>query len=80
MAKAQIKTMTDAHDRKAVEEITNSRILKIPTGKYKTTDFDLQKEDVEWLCESGKQAAEKFLRTWDFDQHKEERKKLTAAQ
>lgn len=77
MAKAIIKTLMDAHDRRAVEEIANSRILKIPTGKYKTTDFDLEKKDVEWLCDSGKKAAEKFLRSWNFDQHKEERKKLT---
>lgn len=77
MATALISTMTSAHDRKAVEEITNSRILKIPTGKYETTDFNLEKEDVEWLCDSGKQAAEKFLRTWEMAQHREERKKLT---
>jgi len=78
MAMALIKTMTAAHDRKAIEEITNSRILKIPTGKYTTTDFDLDRKDVEWLCDSGEKAAERFLKTWDFDQHKEERKKLTA--
>jgi len=76
VAVALIKTMSTAHDRKAIEEITNSRIRKIPTGKYTTTDFDLGSKDVEWLCDSGTKAAEKFLKTWDFDQHKEERKKL----
>lgn len=78
MAVALIKTMSAAHDRKAIEEITNSRILKIPTGEYTTTDFDLGSKDVEWLCDSGKTAAEKFLKTWDFDQYKEGREKLAA--
>lgn len=69
MTWAMAKTMMTAHDRKAIEEADVNRIVKIPTGKYATTDFDLTKEDREWLHNSGHQAAGEYLKTWDFNQY-----------
>ena len=77
MTLAMVQTMTSAHDRKALEEADTSRIVKIPTGKYSTTDFDLSKEDRDWLYRSGYQAAQEFLSSWSFDQYVAQRTQLT---
>jgi hypothetical protein len=44
-----VRTMNTAHDRKALEEADLKRIIKIPTGKYSATDFDLALADRDWL-------------------------------
>ena len=44
MTRAMVQTMMSAHDRKALAEADISRIVKIPTGKYATADFDLGTE------------------------------------
>ncbi len=69
MIQALIRTMTTAHDRKALDEIDKRRIVRIPTGKYSSLDFDLDDEDQEWLYNSGYQAAKQFLSTWSFEEY-----------
>lgn len=70
---AMVVTMGSAHDRKAIEEADASRIVKIPTGPYSATDFDLSMEDRNWLYDSGYNAAKKFLLTWSIDRYVETR-------
>ena len=66
MTRAMVRTMTGAHDRKALAEADKRRIVKIPTGRYRATDFHLTKDDRDWLHGSGYGAATEFLRAWSF--------------
>ncbi len=68
MTVAMVRTMSTAHDRKAIEEADASRIVKIPTGNISGTDFDLTKDQRDELYKSGYQAAHEFLhgaRPWN---------------
>ena len=69
MISAMINTMTSAYDRKAIEEIDAHRLVKIPTGTYNATDFDLAPGDRAWLYNSGYQAAGRFLEGWSFQDY-----------
>ncbi len=73
MTRAMVRTMNTAHDRKALEEVDLRRIVKIPTGKYSATDFDLTPADREWLHRSGYEAARDFLSGWSWDRYLAER-------
>jgi NTE family protein len=57
----------EAHDRIYLEKAEYARTIPIPTLGIGTTDFELSRERAEALYESGRDAAEKFLATWDFD-------------
>ena len=54
-----------------------SRIVKIPTGRFTATDFDLTKRDRDWLHNSGYEAAKEFLESWSFDRYLDQRVKRT---
>lgn len=73
MIRAMVRTMTSAHDRKALDEIDKKRIVRIPTGHVSTLDFDLSKADRDWLFRSGFEAAQKFLAEFSFEEYKEQR-------
>mgnify|MGYP005834716965 CR=1 FL=1 len=75
MTAAMVRTMTSAHDRKALGQADLSRIVKIPTGKYTTTDFGLDQDDRDWLFESGYRAAGTFLEAWSMAGYVEQRVK-----
>jgi NTE family protein len=66
-AKAIADTMMQAHDRFYVEQANFARTIPIPTLGVKTTQFDIDKKLSAKLCDSGKQAAERFLQNWNFD-------------
>jgi NTE family protein len=65
--KSMAHTMMEAHDRIYLEKAEYARTIPIPTLGVGTTDFELSRERAEALYESGRDAAEKFLATWDFD-------------
>ncbi|HEX4929158.1 MAG TPA: patatin-like phospholipase family protein [Gaiellaceae bacterium] len=65
--KALAQTMMEAHDRMYVEQASYARTIPIPTLGVGTTEFDLSKERALALFDSGRWAAEKFLKSWDFD-------------
>ena len=77
MTRAMVRTMNTAHDRKALEEADLKRIIKIPTGKYSATDFDLTPADRDWLYESGYRAAREFLDSWSWREYVAERQAVT---
>ncbi len=77
MTRAMAQTMMSAHDRKALAETDLNRIVKIPTGKYVTTDFDLTGEDRDWLHNSGYRASMEFLGSWNFEQYVAQRMQRT---
>jgi NTE family protein len=62
-----VHTMMEAHDRLYVEKAQFARTIPIPTLGVGTTEFGLSKERAQALYDSGRDAAEKFLATWDFD-------------
>ena len=62
-----VHTMMEAHDRLYVEKAQFARTIAIPTLGVGTTEFGLSKERAQALYDSGRDAAEKFLATWDFD-------------
>jgi NTE family protein len=57
----------EAHDRLYVAQANYARTIPIPTLGVGTTEFDLSRERAIALYDSGRWAAEKFLKYWDFD-------------
>lgn len=79
LAQNIVKTMMQAHDMRHLSDETRDRTIQIYTDSITATDFLLTDEQSDYLFESGYQAAELFLSTWDFDAHKQlrSRKKNT---
>jgi len=65
--KALAQTMMEAHDRLYVAQANYARTIPIPTLGVGTTEFDLSRERALALYDSGRWAAEKFLKAWDFE-------------
>jgi NTE family protein len=68
-SKALLSTMLEAHDRFYVKNAHAVRTIFIPTHKIRLTKFNLTEREKKQLFESGKQAAEKFLASWDFERY-----------
>jgi NTE family protein len=64
--KSMAHTMMEAHDRLYLEKAQYARTIPIPTLGVGTTEFDLSRDRAEALYQSGREAAETFLATWDF--------------
>ena len=64
--RAIAETMMQAHDRFYVEQANYARTIPIPTCGVTTTQFDISPAQTNELFESGRTAAETFLKTWDF--------------
>jgi len=64
--------MMEAHDARYIEEDQFVRTIPIPTLGIGTTEFDISRERSKELYQSGRQAAEKFFKTWDFDRYVDE--------
>ncbi len=69
--KSIVSTMVEARDRRYLEEQTFVRTIPIPTLGVSTTDFELSSGRADALLRSGREAAEQFLETWDFDAYVE---------
>lgn len=68
--KAIVRTMYQAHDIRYVDKHSEVRTIFIPTGSIASTQFSLSERDQKFLYTSGCQAAEKFLKTWNFEEYK----------
>ncbi len=62
-------TATDAWDKHWVSSSTYVRTCTVSAGDIGTTDFDLTPAQRQWLLESGKEAARKFLDEWQPSQY-----------
>jgi len=62
-------TMMEAHDTRYIRDQHFVRTVAIPTLGVKTTEFDVTREKTEALYQSGRQAAETFLATWNFEEY-----------
>lgn len=67
MARAIVETMMEAHDARYLEEASYARTIVIPTGDVKAVDFSLSRKQKEKLYQKGREAAEKFFATWDYE-------------
>ena len=56
-----------------MNEETNERTIKIPSGNINTTDFELNEEEIDFLYKSGYSSTKEFLSKWDFEQYKVKR-------
>ena len=70
MFAALFATMMEAHDRMYIENGAFARSIPIATKGVTATEFDLSKDRAEMLYQSGRQAAEAFFTTWDFERYK----------
>jgi NTE family protein len=61
-----VHTMMEAHDRIYVEKAQYARTIPIPTLGVHTTEFELPRERAQAFYDSGRQATDAFLETWDF--------------
>jgi NTE family protein len=66
---ALFATMMEAHDARHIKEQHFVRTIAIPTLGVGTTEFDISRKKSEALHQSGRQAAEKFFATWDFNDY-----------
>lgn len=66
---ALFSTMSEAHDARYIEDADFVRTVAIPTLGVKTTEFDLSQEKSEALYQSGREAAEKFFNSWNFERY-----------
>lgn len=64
-----VSTALEAHDRLYIESKNFARTIPIPTLGVSTLDFKLPREKTDALYKSGREAAQKFLDTWNFDQY-----------
>jgi NTE family protein len=64
------ETMMEAHDRFYVEQANYARTIPVPTLGVKTTEFDIPSHQAKALFNSGKDAADRFLASWDFEEYK----------
>lgn len=69
-ATALISTMINAHDRYELDDpAARARTVFVGTDGVDATDFDLAPMAQETLFGSGREAAEKFLATWSFEDY-----------
>jgi len=66
---ALFATMMEAHDARYIKDEQFVRTIAIPTLGIGTTEFDISRQRSEALYQSGRQAAKKFLATWDFQNY-----------
>jgi NTE family protein len=64
---ALFSTMMEAHDARYIKDENFTRTVPIPTLGIGTTEFDISRERSEALYGSGREAAEKFFQSWNFD-------------
>lgn len=75
MLVALFSTMAEAHDARYIKDADFVRTIPVPTLGVQTTEFDLSRERSEALYQSGRQGAEGFLASWNFEKYVEEYRK-----
>jgi NTE family protein len=68
LARAMVGTMTSFHDQIHIDDPSAvARTMFVDTFGIRATDFDIDETMQDTLFKSGRQAAEAFLRDWDFE-------------
>lgn len=64
-----LSTILSAQDQIHLNDpCTVRRTIFVDTGSIKSTNFDISKREQEFLFNNGRQAAEEFLKDWDYQQ------------
>ncbi|MBO4274569.1 hypothetical protein [Microbispora triticiradicis] len=72
--------MINAHDLYALDEpAVGARTIFVNTGGVNATDFNLDRAGRRTLFGNGKQAAEKFMETWSWDEYLDKYRRQSAA-
>ncbi|QQK79762.1 patatin-like phospholipase family protein [Salicibibacter cibi] len=58
------ETMQKGHDARYVEKHKQENVVFIPVNRIKTTSFSLTKEDRKRLIQLGRDATQKYLKSW----------------
>jgi len=69
IGQALLSTMLVAHDRLYMDDHTFVRTITIPVNGISGTQFNLSKEQADMLYQNGRNAAELFFSTWNFDEY-----------
>ena len=73
MAKAMVGTMMNFHDQMHIDDpCVLRRTMFVDTLSVKATDFGIDGPTQDRLYANGREAATKFLATWDFDAYVQE--------
>jgi NTE family protein len=67
--KSLLGTLMEAHDRFYIETDSFVRTIMLPNLGVQTTDFTISPEKADALYNAGRQAAETFLQTWNFQSY-----------
>lgn len=67
--KGIVQTAMEAHDRLYIERADFARTIPIPTLGVDSTDFNLTRDRALELYESGRLAAQEFLKSWNFEDY-----------
>lgn len=68
-SKSLLITMLEAHDRLHVKQAEAVRTIFIPTRGIRSTQFRMSPQMRENIYRSGRAAAERFVRQWDYAQY-----------
>ncbi len=84
IAKAMLKTMSSFYDRLHIDQPSvQDRTIFVDTGKIQAIDFDLTREQSDWLFNQGRHAAETFFDgtddqpRWDWEAYKAKYRQTT---
>ena len=67
-----VTTMTTFYDQMHLNEpAVIDRTIFVDTTGVKATDFDLDRDTQDRLYQNGRDAASRFLESWDFDAYNE---------
>jgi NTE family protein len=66
---ALLDMMVQAQDRLYFTDDTAARTILIPTQGVSRASFDFSRGLMDTLYQSGRQAADEFLRNWDFQRY-----------
>jgi NTE family protein len=69
IGQALLSTMLSAHDRLYMDDHTFVRTITVPVNGISGTQFNLSKEQKDLLYQNGRNAAEQFFSTWNFDEY-----------
>ncbi len=70
IGRALLNTLLRAHDRLYMDDHTYVRTIAIPVNGISGTKFDLSPQETQTLYQNGRNAAEQFFTTWDFEAYK----------
>ena len=70
VGQALLNTMLTAHDRLYMDDQTFVRTIVIPVNGISGTSFNLSKAEADTLYQNGREAAQQFFSTWDFEAYK----------